>query len=81
MGLPVSLPGSFEAKSREIPDTFNRSDGEMSEPGQITVRVAIHPDATKFIAGLIGSSMNRDCATPLMKDLFELLRRCENIKG
>jgi hypothetical protein len=60
---------------------FKKRCCERAEAGQITVRhLAIHPDATKFIVGLMGSCTNRDSATPLMKDLFELLRRCENNK-
>jgi hypothetical protein len=75
-GLPT---GSFGMKSRERPDMFKKRGCERAEAGKINVRhLAIHPDATKLIVGFMGSRTNRDSVTPLMKDLFELLRRCEN---
>jgi len=60
---------------------FKKRGCDRAETGKIMVQhLAIHPDATKFIVGFMGSRTNRDSVTPLMKDLFELLRRCENNK-
>lgn len=63
-------------KKRSPSTTADRSEGP---PMTINV-LPIHPDATKFIVGLFGSCTGRAEISPLLKDLFKLLARSDNLR-
>jgi hypothetical protein len=66
------------ARKRRIQSPLSE---RQSEEPPITINVApIPPDATKFIVGLFGSFTGRAGISPLLKDLFELLARSENLR-